>query len=122
MLKKRQKHAKSIIQREDGSQRCFLCMRLDGDYTAKAYLETHHVLFGMGRRKKSEEDGLTVKLCKDHHDLVHKDDRIRQRLCSVAQSAWERQHLAEYGSDVRAKWIERYIKDYRRLVDECDGR
>ena len=120
-MKRKQKHGKSIMQKADRWDRCYLCMSCDGDYRPKAYLETHHVLFGAGRRKKAEEDGLTVRLCKEHHDQVHKDDQIRQRLCSVAQAAWERKHIVEYGETVRAKWLERYIKDYRRLVDGTDN-
>lgn len=106
-----------MIQTDNDKRRCWLCMRLEGDYAEKTGLEKHHVLFGQGRRKKAEADGLTVMLCKDHHTMVHKDDKIRKRLCSEAQAAWERAHLQQYGENVRKMWIQRYLKDYRRLTE-----
>ena len=56
-MKRRQKHGKSIMQKADRWDRCYLCMSCDGDYRPKAYLETHHVLFcseqaGERRRKR----------------------------------------------------------------------
>ena len=41
-------------------------MLRDDNYSEHAYLETHHVMFGQGRRDKAEADGLTVRLCTDH--------------------------------------------------------
>ncbi len=114
--KRRKRHSKSIIQAA-GGRRCYLCEQ-SGDMTNKGYLEKHHVLFGMGRRDKSEADGLVVMLCMDHHREVHQDDGLRRRLCAVAQRAWEKEHRPDYGKAVRAKWIERYCRSY---LDEEGG-
>lgn len=114
--KRRKRHSKSIMQAA-GGRRCYLC-EMSGDLTRKAYLEKHHVLFGMGRRDKSEADGLVVMLCMDHHREVHMDAQIRRQLCAVAQLSWEKEHLQEYGKAVREKWIERYCRSY---LDEEGG-
>jgi len=76
------------------------------DYSEKQYLETHHVIFGQGRREKSEADGLTVRLCREHHVEVHRDAGARQRLSEIAQKAYERTHSRE-------QWMNRYKKNYR---------
>lgn len=103
--KKRKNHSKSIIQREEDKQRCYICMLRDGDYAEKKYLETHHVIFGQGRREKSEADGLTVRLCKEHHLEVHRDADSRKRLSAIAQKAYERAHSHD-------EWMDRYKRNY----------
>lgn len=56
----------SIIQPKDG--RCLLCSMLDHEEDKYwSYIEKHHVFFGRSNRKHSEEDGLTVYLCVEHH-------------------------------------------------------
>ena len=103
--KRRKNHAQSIIQRTEDRQRCYICMLRNGDYSEKRYLETHHVIFGQGRRDKSEADGLTVRLCCQHHYEVHHDADSRQRMSAVAQKAYERTHTRE-------DWMGRYKKNY----------
>lgn len=104
--RKRKNHSPSIIQRAEDRQRCYVCMLRDGDFREKNYLETHHVMFGQGRRSKAEADGLTVRLCREHHYEVHHDDLCRQRLCAIAQKEYERTHTRE-------EWMKRYKKNYR---------
>ena len=60
---RRKKHKPSIIQRKDG--RCYLCMLLNEDNGAKKTQE-HHI-FGGSNRDHSEETGLKVYLCLEHH-------------------------------------------------------
>ena len=107
--KKRKKHGKSIIQ-EDWS-RCYLCS-LEGNHRNAITLHTHHVIFGAGRREKSEEDGLTVRLCAKHHEQVHKCGDLRRVLSYTAQKAWENENRQRYGDETRQKWIERYGRSY----------
>lgn len=58
-------------------------------------LDEHHV-FGGSNRKNSEEYGLKVYLCNDHHiygpDAVHNNARIRHELQRTAQREFEKQH------------------------------
>ena len=102
--RKKKNHHQSIIQRQEDRQRCYMCMMRD-DYSEKKYLETHHVIFGQGRRDKSEADGLTVRLCKEHHEEIHRNAESRQRLSAIAQKAYERTHT-------RDEWMKRYKKSY----------
>ncbi|MDO4803360.1 MAG: hypothetical protein Q4A32_00900 [Lachnospiraceae bacterium] len=113
MSKKRKKHGKSILHKEEYADRCYLCMTLNDNYAVKSGMETHHVMFGQGRRDKSEADGLTVRLCREHHRAVHRDNGLRRILCAIAQRAWEDAHRVQYGSAVRQRWTERYGRNYQ---------
>lgn len=50
--------AKSIIQRDMES--CYICGTTQN-------LHLHHVIYGTANRKNSDEYGLTVRLCMEHH-------------------------------------------------------
>lgn len=88
--KKRRKHAKSLIQEKDGT--CFLCALLNNDYSCKTNLEEHHI-FGGANRKLSEEYGLKVYLCQEHHregpEAVHKNAKTRDTIQQIGQQAFE---------------------------------
>ena len=64
--KKKMKHPKSIIHEKNGT--CYLCMLLDGNYKKHLLLDEHHI-FGGPNRIHSEENGLKVWLCLDHHTM-----------------------------------------------------
>lgn len=88
----------SIIQpRED--KNCYIC----GSWDAT---DTHHCLSGTASRKKADEDGLTVKLCRTCHRRLHDEGIFEKRLKQVAQWCWEQ----EYGS--REDFIKRYGKSW----------
>lgn len=84
--KKRKIHKKSILNSQKGI--CYLCARLNGDYSVKQ-TEEHHILFGAGQRAISEENGLKVDLCIEHHrtgqQAVHNSREMRELLCKIAQ-------------------------------------
>lgn len=88
--RKRKKHRKSIMHPK-GSGYCYLCAALHNDYTYKPTQE-HHVMFGSGQRELSEEYGLTVQLCMEHHkegpEAAHNNQAIRELLCRDAQEAF----------------------------------
>lgn len=77
---------KSIMQKKDG--RCYLCMMLYNDYSAKPVQE-HHVIFGRANRKLSEKYGLKVYLCIYHHtegpEAVHRNAELSKKLKVIAQ-------------------------------------
>lgn len=94
--KRRKKHAKSsILQREADKRRCWLCMRLNGDYSehAQGTLHKHHVYMGP-LRDVSEAEGFFVWLCPQHHefgqDAVHKNREMSIFLQKETQKAFER--------------------------------
>lgn len=82
---------RSILQAEESKQ-CYLCIILNGDHSEKEWLHRHHVFFGRNR-KKSEEYGLTVRLCVEHHEIgpeaVHRNREIDMMLKAIAQEAAE---------------------------------
>lgn len=94
--KKRKKHPPSLVVRKKGT--CFLCVKLHGDYTEK-YTEEHHVFFGNGLRDISEQNGFTCDLCLGHHregpEAVHRNQEIREYLCSIFQEKYEKTHTRE---------------------------
>lgn len=105
--KKRKKHRKSIMYPK-GSGYCYLCATLRNDYTYKPTQE-HHVMFGSGQRELSEEYGLTVQLCMEHHkegpEAAHNNQAIRELLCRDAQAAF----MMEYQE---LEWMKIFKKNY----------
>ena len=87
---------KSVLQEKDG--RCFLCMMLHNDYRYHNYLERHHVFNGPDR-DASEEEGLTVYLCVNHHregpEAVQNNQDNNRIVQCYAQEFWEQNHTRE---------------------------
>ena len=91
---------KSIIQDE---KVCYRCRTPFG-------LHLHHICQGVGRRKHSDEDGLTVWLCYEHHlgkTGVHNDKVFDLALKRIAEEKW----LYVYDKTVK-DWIKRYDRNY----------
>lgn len=91
--KRRKKHMASIMQKKDG--RCWLCMELEHDHRQKE-IQKHHVFFGTGLRKVSEENGFTVYLCLRHHtesrDAVHRNNSVCRYVQQKTQIEFEKTH------------------------------
>ena len=87
----------SIIQPHETN--CYIC----GSWDAT---DTHHCLSGSANRKKSDEDGLTVKLCRRCHSDIHDRGKNEKLLKQAAQWFWEQ----EYGT--REQFIARYGKSW----------
>lgn len=105
--KRRKKHMKSIILQKPGT--CLLCevCGIQGIPNAVGILERHHVFFGTSRRAKSEANGLTVMLCRDHHWIVHNDNQWNMWLKKYTQAAWELMP-----GHTREGWMEMIGKNY----------
>ena len=89
---------KSIVQK-DGS-RCFICGRMTG-------LECHHILGGPNR-KWSDDYGLTVMLCHEHHtgkDGAQYNRKTGDSLKRLAQIAFEARHSHD-------EWMQAFRKNY----------
>ena len=82
----------SIMHRKDDGT-CYLCMMLNSDYQRRDNLEEHHVFMGPNRRK-SEQYGLKVYLCHEHHtegkEAVHRNYETCRKLQQEGQQAFER--------------------------------
>lgn len=84
----------------------------------KPTTETHHLVFGVGKRQKSDEDGLTVPLCSNHHtqgkDRLH-DRTVPETLSKIAgQLAYEKHKVAEgmTEDEARESFRKRYGVSY----------
>lgn len=106
--KKRKKHAQSILQAK-GDKRCYLCMKLYGDYSIKRVQE-HHIVFGHANRAISEELGLKANLCVDRHhesgeEAVHNNHEMARILQRDAQEIFEQTHSHK-------EWMDRIGRNY----------
>ena len=88
------RHPASILH-DKSSRTCYLCVTLHDNWNEHRILDEHHI-FGAPNRKNSEEYGLKVDLCHDHHiygpEAVHNNARIRHELQRTAQRLFEKQH------------------------------
>lgn len=79
----------SILQ---DKKECYLSRRADG-------LHRHHIYFGPGLRKISEDNGFWVWLSPEWHNMsgsgVHFDRALDLRLKRECQQAFERTHTRE---------------------------
>ena len=106
--KKKKRHPPSILPSD--KHICYLCA-LEGDYRPKI-TEEHHVFYGGGLRKVSEENGFKVYLCRDHHKdgprAAHNCRETRELLCRIFQRKYEETHTRE---EFRALGIKNYLED-----------
>lgn len=125
---------KSILH-NNKDHTCFLCMILNHDDHWQQYLEEHHVIFGTANRRLSEQYGLKVYLCPDHHRLgamaVHRNAEVAEILIKAAQIAFMRkysldQFIATFGKnylddeDIPPK-IREKGDGFERIHDPLDG-
>lgn len=84
-------------------QYCVICGKPKDDI--------HHLVFGIANRKLSDEDSLTIPVCREHHELLHKYSVISK---IIGQLAYERDKCAEgYGVDAaRESFRMRYGKSF----------
>jgi len=106
-IKRRLKHPKSILHAKDGT--CYLCTKLHEDIRKKKGLEEHHVFPGSFGRKASEQNGLKVYLCPEHHrtgsEAVHREHRFLQMIQEDAQREYEKTHT-------RGEWMDLIGRNY----------
>lgn len=104
---------RSIMNTKKGV--CYLCLK-DGYYPYKN-TELHHV-FGGSNKGVCDEDGITVYLCRYHHDQCHngkKSAEIRFELHQEGQKVWEDFYGLELiadGKKPREEFMKRYGRNY----------
>lgn len=85
--------------------------------------EHHHIFKGNKQRKLSDEDGLIIPLCKEHHTgnmSVHNKKELNILVEIIGQLAWERQWIItqtqfpfdEISEEARDAFRCRYGKSY----------
>lgn len=92
---------KSIIPGDD--EYCYLCKQV---HLMNRGTDVHHCLFG-NKRKLSDQDGLTVHLCHDHHMRLHQQGQHKDELIRLAQITW-----MEHFDKTKEEFIARYGKSY----------
>lgn len=104
--KKRKRHKASILHEKDGT--CYLCMELLGNYTVYPVVHEHHIFDGPNK-PLSEEDGLKVYLCVNHHimnkEAVHENIDYMRFLQQEGQRAYERDHT-------RQEFMDKYGRNF----------
>lgn len=95
------KHSESIISED---RRCWVC-------GIRGALQRHHCFGGTANRRLSEEDGLWIWLCSQHHTMsnysVHQDRELDVRVKQMAQYKWEEAHNGD-----REAFRKRYGKSF----------
>ena len=101
--------SKSMFDTKKGT--CFIC-------GCHGYTEKHHIFGGVANRRLSEQDGLWVYLCLDHHNTppngVHFNPHAMEKLHREGQEAYEKK-MAENGlnaAEAREAFMKRYGKNY----------
>lgn len=92
---------KSII---DNSEDCYICKNYKGMTTNAT--DTHHCISG-SYRHLADADGLTVKLCRTCHRLLHDKGLHDLELKQIA----ERSYLEHYNASIE-DFIKRYNKSW----------
>lgn len=100
------KYVPSKIQQ---SCECYICHK-----PASAGLDHHHCLHGTGDKKKADEDGLWVWLCRDCHRRLHDFNEHDKELQALAQRTYiNEQKKKGYPADAaRELYFSRYKKFY----------
>jgi hypothetical protein len=68
--------------------------RIDGCWVCQnPYVEEHHIIYGSGRRKISDDEGCVVYLCHYHHQDpragIHFDQDFDNAMKQMCQRKWE---------------------------------
>ncbi len=83
---------------------CFICHNPN--------VHRHHIYYGIGRRQVSEEEGCTVFLCPNHHNMsdfgVHFDKSLDDFFKEDCQRRWERRE----GVTGHERFTERFGRSY----------
>lgn len=80
---------RSILQNKDDG--CLVC--------GNPYTEEHHVFFGTANRKLSEQYGMNVYLCAEHHRGirgVHQNRELDLLIKKMAQKKFEETYTADF--------------------------
>lgn len=85
--------------------------------------EHHHIFKGVKQRKLSDEDGLIIPLCKEHHTgnmSVHNKKELNILVEIIGQLAWERDYVInqtqlpfdDLSEEAREAFRHRYGRSY----------
>lgn len=98
---------KKINVHKHGPRPCWLCIRMDGDWSNKN-CHTHHVFFGPNRMK-SEKYGLIVDLCLEHHETGKQAVHNNREIDLMVKQHYQRLFEKSFG---HAKFMEEFGRNY----------
>ena len=80
----------------------------------KPRTDEHHLLFGTAKRKLADEDGLTIPVCRECHDAIHRDRKLQLLSEIMGQLAYEKSKVAEgmLEAEARIDFTVRYGRSY----------
>lgn len=96
---------KGIVPGDDDY--CYICKYLAKVNPPMLATDRHHMLYGTGKRPLSDSDGLTINICRYHHDRLHTFGAYKEETQQLAQRVWE-QHYKKPTEE----FIKRYGKSY----------
>lgn len=80
---------------------------------------THHLVFGNAKRKLADEDGLTIPVCQECHEMIHKIGAAGKLSKITGQLEWEKEWLVKRSDlgagarhDAREAFRARYGESY----------
>ena len=85
---------------------CLIC--------GKPRTDVHHLVYGNSKRRIADKDGLTMPLCRTHHEMMHNDKTMQIMSHIVGQLYFER-NMCAVGLDTdmaRESFLDRYGVSY----------
>jgi len=83
---------------------------------------THHLIFGRGIRPLADEDGLTIPICNNCHNMaikpqhrIHENSTAEKLSKMLGQMQFERDYIAKHGAGVEEAhkaFMKRYGRSY----------
>ena len=94
---------KSII---DNDECCYICKTIFGKCWPCGTEQIHHVWRGSANRRLADQDGLWVRLCPEHHRILHDQGTYDNHLMEVGERMW----ILKYGK-TKEEFTKRYGKN-----------
>ena len=92
---------KSII---NNNKVCYICGTIYN-------LHLHHIIFGQNR-KKADQDGLVVYLCREHHEGTNGVHGKNGHLLDIKLKQIAERHWLKHNNSTKEDFIKRYGKNY----------
>lgn len=68
--------------------------------TKKRASDVHHLVFSNANRKLSDCDGLTLEICRDCHDNIHRVGTAEYLSKMLGQALWEREYYKKKAEEL----------------------
>ena len=91
----------SIIQQ---NKTCYVC-------GCSNNLHSHHIFYGLGKRKLSEQYGLKLWLCPKHHNMSDLGIHFNKPLDNMVKELAQRKAMSYYGWSVE-DWLKIFRRSY----------